>query len=136
FIPNSPLRSDEVALTFVNHATVLIQLPGLTILTDPVWSKRVSPLSWVGPKRVRAPGIDFDSLPKIDWVIISHNHYDHMDLATLKKLNRSFSPRILVPLGDKTRLNSQGIDKVEEMDWWDTTSVNSETSITFTPTQH
>ena len=133
---NAPLNSDQVAMTFVNHATVLIQLPGFTILTDPVWSKRASPLSWIGPKRVREPGIEFASLPKIDLVIVSHNHYDHMDLATLKKLNQRFSPQIFVPLGDKTRLNSAGIKKVEEMDWWDTTSVSSETSITFTPTRH
>lgn len=130
------LGSDQVAITFVNHATVLIQLPGLNVLTDPVWSKRVSPLRWVGPKRVREPGIDFDSLPGIDLVIISHNHYDHMDLASLKKLNQRFSPRMLVPLGDKALLNSEGIEKVSEMDWWDAASANSETSITFTPIRH
>ena len=133
---NCELRSDQIAITFINHATVLIQLPELNILTDPVWSKRVSPVSWSGPKRVREPGIDFDSLPKIDLVLISHNHYDHMDLTTLKRLNQRFSPRMLAPLGDRTRLKSEGIDKIEEMDWWNTTVGNPTSSITFTPTQH
>jgi L-ascorbate metabolism protein UlaG (beta-lactamase superfamily) len=132
----STLGSDQVAITFVNHATVLIQLPGLNILTDPVWSERVSPHSWFGPKRVRKPGIPFDSLPRIDLVIVSHNHYDHMDLDALKRLHLRFSPRMLVPLGNKAILESEGIEKVEEMEWWDTTGVNLETSITFTPTQH
>ena len=111
---NCALRSDQIAITFINHATVLIQLPELNILTDPVWSKRVSPLSWSGPKRVREPGIDFDSLPKIDLVLISHNHYDHMDLTTLKRLNQRFSPQMLAPLGDRPRLKSEGIGKVEK----------------------
>ena len=142
FVENRPvlnldcaLRPDQIAITFINHATVLIQLPEINILTDPVWSKRVSPLTWSGPKRVREPGIAFDALPEIDLVLISHNHYDHMDLTTLRRLNRRFSPRMLAPLGDRTLLNSEGICQVEEMDWWNTTVVNP-TSITFTPTQH
>jgi L-ascorbate metabolism protein UlaG (beta-lactamase superfamily) len=81
-----------------NHATVLIQLPGINILTDPVWSNRVSPLTWIGLERVRVPGIAFDSLPEINLVLISDNHYDHMDLTTLKRLNRRFSPRMFAPL--------------------------------------
>jgi L-ascorbate metabolism protein UlaG (beta-lactamase superfamily) len=133
---NSHLITQQVAITFVNHATLLIQLPGLNILTDPIWCKRASPFNWAGPKRVRKPGIDFDSLPKIDLVMISHNHYDHMDLETLKRLNQRFSSRMVVPLGDKALLKSEGIENVEEMDWWDKISMNPETSITFTPTQH
>src|SRR3954468_1413987 len=76
------LQANQVAVTFVNHATLLLQIAGFNILTDPVWSKRVSPLNFVGPKRVRPPGIAFDELPKIDLVLVSHNHYDHLDLAT------------------------------------------------------
>ena len=133
---NSPLSAHQVAITFVNHATLLIQLQGLNILTDPIWSNRASPFTWSGPKRVRKPGIDFDALPKIDFVVISHNHYDHMDLETLKRLDERFSPRMLAPLGDKATLSSAGITKIDEMDWWDSTSINSETSIVFTPTRH
>jgi L-ascorbate metabolism protein UlaG (beta-lactamase superfamily) len=133
---NSSLTFDQVGITFVNHATLLIQLPGLNILTDPIFSERASPFSWIGPRRVRKPGIAFESLPKIDTVIISHNHYDHLDVATLKRLHETFSPQILIPLGNKAILNTEDIGKIEEMDWWDTGSLNSETSITFTPSQH
>jgi len=130
------LDLDSIALTFVNHTTFLIQLPQLNILTDPVWSKRVSPVSWFGPKRVRTPGIKFEDLPKIDVIIISHNHYDHLDIATLKRLNKRFSPRILVPLGDKDLIKSLGIKNVQELDWWESVQINAATRITFTPTQH
>jgi L-ascorbate metabolism protein UlaG (beta-lactamase superfamily) len=129
------LEGRTVAVTFVNHASVLLQFPGFTILTDPVWAERVSPFSFVGPKRVREPGIPFDKLPKIDWVLISHNHYDHMDLDTLKKLHDRFAPAFFVPLGDKDLLESQGIGRVTEMDWWDRFS-EGEWELTFAPTQH
>lgn len=131
-----PLGPEQVAVTFVNHATVLTQLPGLNILTDPIWSERASPFSWVGPQRVRAPGIAWEDLPKIGLVLISHNHYDHMDLPTLKKLSRRDRPLILVPLGDKTLLRSQGIKYLEELDWWDQLPINGEITVTFAPTQH
>jgi Beta-lactamase superfamily domain len=126
FVENHPdphldrrLASHQAAVTFINHATVLIQVAGCNILTDPVWSERVSPLSWLGPKRVREPGIPFDALPRIDLVLVSHNHYDHMDLKTLRSLSERFAPRILVPLGDKALLESAGVNHVEELDWWE-----------------
>ncbi len=80
------LKSHQAALTFVNHATFLIQYSQLNVLTDPVWSKRASPFQWLGPKRVREPGIALSQLPKINLILISHNHYDHLDCNTLKKL--------------------------------------------------
>lgn len=130
------LGQDGIALTFVNHVTFLIQMPGVTILTDPVWSERTSPVSWFGPRRVRDPGLAFDALPFVDVVLISHNHYDHLDLATLKQLNARFSPLFLVPLGNRALLESAGIANVQEMDWWDARDVSSATRITFTPSQH
>lgn len=143
FVENHPdshldcgLVSDQAAVTFVNHATVLIQLAGYNILTDPIWSERASPLSWIGPKRVREPGIAFEELPRIDLVVVSHNHYDHMDLDTLKRLSERFAPRILVPLGDKALIESAGINRVEELDWWETFELTPETHVIFTPTQH
>jgi L-ascorbate metabolism protein UlaG (beta-lactamase superfamily) len=126
---------DEIKITFVNHATTLIQTSLLTILTDPVWSERVSPVSWAGPKRVRDPGVAFDKLPKIDVVLISHNHYDHLDLPILKKLNEKFHPTFLVPLGNKNFFNRHGIENVIEMDWWRSYVINTAT-IVFLPTQH
>lgn len=95
------LETGAMAITFINHATFLVQFPKLNILTDPVWYNRASPIKWLGPKRVRKPGVTLDSLPKIDLVLLSHNHYDHLDKLTLKALNQRFSPLVLVPLGDK-----------------------------------
>jgi L-ascorbate metabolism protein UlaG (beta-lactamase superfamily) len=130
------LKPDDLALTFVNHATFLIQFSQLNILTDPVWANCASPVSWFGPKRVRPCGISFDCLPKIDIILLSHNHYDHLDIETLKKLNTRFSPKVFVPIGDKTLIESIGIKNVQEFDWWDDLQVDADTCITFAPTQH
>lgn len=101
--------------TWVGHATVLVQVPGLNILTDPVWSERAGPFGF-GPKRVAAPGIAFDDLPKVDVVLLSHNHYDHMDVATLKRLWERDRPLIVTPLGNDTILRGEGIEAVA-LDW-------------------
>lgn len=130
------LGADEIALTFVNHATFLIQIGGINILTDPVWSKRVSPVSWIGPARVRKPGIDFETLPRIDLILISHNHYDHLDLPTLERLNRKFAPKILAPIGDQPRLASIGCQDVVELDWWEAVEIRPGLRVSFAPTQH
>src|SRR3546814_12594273 len=90
--------------TWVGHATLLVQTQGLNILTDPIWSERASPFTFTGPKRVRAPGIRFDDLPKIDFVLLSHNHYDHMDMPTLKRLWERDGPLIVTGLGTGTLL--------------------------------
>lgn len=136
--PNLPeeLDPNTVAVTFVNHATMLIQVKGVNILTDPVWSERTSPFQWIGPKRVREPGLSWDELPKIDVVIISHNHYDHMDEGTLKRLAARDQPLILVPLGDRVHVASFGSQRVEEMDWWQERKINEDLKIVFTPAQH
>ena len=133
---NKALSDNEVAVTFINHATVLIQVQGAYILTDPVWSERASPVSFAGPKRVRRPGIELSELPQIDFVILSHNHYDHMDLPTLKALNERFSPTFLVPLGDREKIENLGAEQVIELDWWQTLPVSSDLEFVFTPTQH
>jgi L-ascorbate metabolism protein UlaG (beta-lactamase superfamily) len=139
-LPASPasldLSENEVAITFVNHATALIQLKGYNILTDPVWSERVGPLSWVGPKRKRLPGLSFDELPKIDLVLVSHNHYDHLDLPTLKMLDDRFSPKIIVPLGNKALLKMSEIRNVEEMDWWGSLPFDSSLTVDMVPAHH
>jgi L-ascorbate metabolism protein UlaG (beta-lactamase superfamily) len=133
---NEQLGPADIALTFVNHASFLIQLPRLNILTDPVWSTRVSPIGWVGPKRVRDPGVKLEQLPKIDVIVISHNHYDHLDIETLKILNKRFAPKVLCAVGDKALIESIGIRNVCELDWWESVEINPDTRITFTPTQH
>ncbi|WP_062731766.1 MBL fold metallo-hydrolase [Sphingobium abikonense] len=102
--------------TWVGHATVLVQAAGLNILTDPIWSNYASPFPPLGPRRVAQPGIRFDDLPKIDLVLISHNHYDHMDLPTLKRLWARDRPRIVTSLGNDTILKDQGIPATA-LDW-------------------
>ncbi len=113
-----PRRSDELRVTFVNHATVLLQFDGINVLTDPIWSARSSPFTWIGPKRVRPPGIRFEDLPPIDLVVVSHDHYDHCDLPTLKRLAEAFRPQFLVPLNLAPLLRDEGIHAVHELDWW------------------
>jgi L-ascorbate metabolism protein UlaG (beta-lactamase superfamily) len=115
-VPPRTVTGDEMRVTWVGHSTVLVQTAGLNILTDPIWSERASPFSFMGPKRVREPGIRFEDLPHIDLVLVSHNHYDHMDLPTLKRLWERDHPRIVTSLGNDTILRGEGIDSVA-LDW-------------------
>ena len=117
--PRPPKRVDDLRVTFVNHATMLIQMDGMNVLTDPIWSDRCSPFSFAGPKRHRPPGIRFDDLPEIDVVLVSHNHYDHCDLPTLRALQSRFRCPILTPLGNSALLWRHGIRAID-MDWWET----------------
>lgn len=134
-LPQSP-KDKSIAITFVNHATFAIQSSDTVILTDPVWSKRVSPFTWIGPKRFGPPGIGLDELQRVDAVLISHNHYDHMDIETLLKIRDKFNPVFVVALGDKKHLEKAGIhENVRELDWWQSISVGN-THIMFTPCQH
>jgi len=109
--------------TVVNHATVLIQADGLNLLTDPIWSERASPVQWAGPRRFVPPGIRFEDLPHIDAVLISHNHYDHLDLPTLKRLKAAHDPMFYVGLGEGATLREVGISKITELDWWQSASL-------------
>jgi len=115
-VPPRRVGGEAMLVTWIGHATVLVQTQGLNILTDPIWSERASPFSSVGPKRVRAPGVRFEDLPKMDLVLVSHNHYDHMDLATLKQLWRRDRPAIVTSLGNDTILRAAGIPATA-LDW-------------------
>ena len=116
--PPARIEGDDLRVTFVNHATVLIQTRGLNILTDPHWSERASPFSFYGPKRVHAPGVAFEDLPKIDAVLVSHNHYDHFDLKTLQRLYDRDRARIFFGLGNDAVLAKYRSDlKSEILDW-------------------
>jgi L-ascorbate metabolism protein UlaG (beta-lactamase superfamily) len=95
-------QQQDLRVTMIGHATLLIQTAGMNILTDPVWSDRASPVRFAGPRRVTGPGIRFDDLPRIDLVLLSHNHYDHLDLMTLRRLHQAHAPVILTPLGNDT----------------------------------
>ncbi|HKW39994.1 MAG TPA: MBL fold metallo-hydrolase [Gemmatimonadales bacterium] len=128
---------DDVAVTFIGHATFLIQVGHTNLLIDPVYSERASPVSFAGPRRVRAPGVRFDDLPAISLALLSHNHYDHCDLETLRALDRRFGPRVVTPLGNAPLLRSAGVRQVEELDWWQTaTTAHDRLTITLTPAQH
>jgi len=123
--------------TIVGHASVLIQAGGLNVLTDPVWSQRASPLPFAGPRRVEAPGIAFEALPQIDAVLLSHNHYDHMDLATLRRLNVQHRPLMVTPLGNDAILRRaiHGV-RVVAGDWWDRIEIGDGGAVTIVPAYH
>jgi L-ascorbate metabolism protein UlaG (beta-lactamase superfamily) len=136
--PAPPRRVGDGALrvTMVNHSTVLLQLDGLNILTDPVWSPRLGLEGQVGVRRHRAPGIPFDSLPPIDIVLLSHDHYDHMDIPTLLRLQRRFHPRIITGLGNPAFLASQGVQGAEQLDWWQAAPLAPGMRVTAVPARH
>ncbi|HPI39755.1 MAG TPA: MBL fold metallo-hydrolase [Pseudobdellovibrionaceae bacterium] len=133
-IQSIPKSENRINIIFVNHATVLIQIGELNILTDPIWSDRASPFSFLGPKRVRKPGIEIEKLPPIHVILISHNHYDHLDLPTLQILSQKFNPLILVPLGNQSWLKGEGIIS-NELDWGQSQIVG-EYKITFEKAYH
>jgi len=123
-------------VTWVGHSTLLVQLDGVNFLTDPTWSLRVGPWSGrLGVRRFTPPGIAFDDLPPIDFVLISHDHYDHLDEPTVRRLVRTFNPRFVVPLGIKAWLADRGITNVSELDWGQTITVKG-LEIVCTPAQH
>ncbi len=133
--PRARVPGIELVATLVNHATVLIQTNSVNIITDPIYSKRASPFSFVGPQRFTNPGVAFDDLPPIDLILISHNHYDHLDIATLKRLVARDNPHILAPLGNMSFLRKHGI-KSTELDWWQSETLIHDLSVMCVPAQH
>jgi len=135
--PKPPaLVNSGIRITFINHTTFLIQIKGLNILTDPIWSDRASPFSWAGPKRMRNPGIRFEDLPHIHAVFLSHNHYDHLDLPSLKNIVQKFNPRIFTGLGVGEFLEKHDMDFFVEMDWWQEFLISKDATLTAVPAQH
>jgi glyoxylase-like metal-dependent hydrolase (beta-lactamase superfamily II) len=113
--PSKPppcVDGNDLRVTLINHSTVLLQQSGANILTDPIWPERASPLSWIGPRRHRKPGVRWEDLPRIGVVLLSHNHYDHLDLATLRRLTDRGSSQFIVPTGVAQLLRSHGIGPV------------------------
>jgi L-ascorbate metabolism protein UlaG (beta-lactamase superfamily) len=124
-------------VTYINHATILIQMDGINILTDPIWSQRAGPASWFGVKRVRAPGVRFEQLPPIDYVLVSHDHYDHLDLPTVEKLARDHRPEFIVGLGVGRHLESCSTCRIIELDWWQAYQpAGLSMRVIFVPAQH
>jgi L-ascorbate metabolism protein UlaG (beta-lactamase superfamily) len=129
-------EKDPIRITFINHSTFLIQVDGVNIITDPVYSKRVSPFSWAGPKRMKLPGIRFEDLPRIDVVLLSHNHYDHLDLQTVRTLFGAHHPTFITPLGVKAFLEQEKIKGAIELDWWQMHQLKNSTRVQAVPAQH
>ena len=135
-LPPEQAEPGEVAVTYVGQATFLVQVPGCNILTDPIFSERASPVSWAGPKRARAPGIAMEALPPIALVLLSHNHYDHMDLPTLRTLQKRWSPKIVTGLGNGDYLRGKGIGNTVDLDWWQSVEAQPGIKVTYVPAQH
>ncbi|WFU01491.1 MBL fold metallo-hydrolase [Rhizobium sp. CB3171] len=135
--PDKRVFGDSLRVTMIGHASILIQAAGLNILTDPVWSERVSPFTFIGPKRAVPPGIRFEDLPPIDLVLVSHNHYDHLDLATLKRLHEAHEPKILTPLGNDAIIRRSVPDaRIMTMDWGDRIAVTNGVTVDAEPCHH
>ncbi len=132
--PTESVDPGMVAITFINHSTFLIRFANFVVLTDPIFSERCSPVDWAGPKRVRPPGLNLADLPRPDVVLVSHNHYDHMDIASLHTLQQRHAPVFVSMLGNGTTLATVGI-KAIELDWWQHTVIGP-LHLTATPARH
>lgn len=130
-------RVERLRVTMVGHATLLIQIAGLNILTDPVWSDRASPLGFAGPRRVTSPGVELAALPPIDAILLSHNHYDHLDMASLKALHARHDPLIITPLGNDTIVHRYlPTARIQAGDWGDHFDVAPGARVHIVPALH
>ena len=127
----------DLHVTYINHATLLIQQHGLNILTDPLWSQRASPFEFIGPKRFHPPGLSMDQLPPIDLILVSHNHYDHLDLESLRQLGERFPQvRVVTGLGNAALIREAGLHQIDELDWWQKIPLNEQLTLHAVPAQH
>lgn len=133
--PPAP-RGREIVATWINHATFLLQTPRGNLLTDPHFSARCGPFGVVGPRRVHPPGVALTDLPRIDLILLSHDHYDHCDLATLRALRRIHDPLVITPLRNRDLLTRAGLHHAVELDWWQAHSPAAGLAITVTPSRH
>jgi N-acyl-phosphatidylethanolamine-hydrolysing phospholipase D len=135
-ISHPRVRVTDAAATWIGHSTVLLQLGGLNVLTDPVFSQRAFPVQWIGPRRVMDPALPIDALPPLDVVLLSHNHYDHLDKAAVKRIAREHpGAKWVVPLGLGAYVRPWGVREIVELDWWQETTIDG-LRVTATPARH
>ncbi len=130
------LSSKQNSATWISHSTVLLKIDGITLLTDPVFAHTIGPLPWLGMTRKTPPALKIESLPPIDIVLISHNHYDHLDVYSIKTLLTLYSPIVIAPLGNGALLKSLGCSRVIELDWWESFRATPLLNIVLTPALH
>jgi L-ascorbate metabolism protein UlaG (beta-lactamase superfamily) len=130
-----PRGQARAAITFIGHSTFLVQTPSGNVITDPVYSMRAGPFGRFGPRRVRCPAVAFDDLPHVGTVLLSHNHYDHCDLHTLRALQDRFQPLVITAAGNARLLRGAGMTNIEELDWWQACTASA-LAVTLTPAQH
>jgi L-ascorbate metabolism protein UlaG (beta-lactamase superfamily) len=135
FPPPGRAAPDRISATFIGHSTFLVQIGGVRVLTDPIWSERCSPVRFAGPRRARRPGQNLDALPGVDLLLVTHNHYDHMDLPTLRQVRKRWAPRVATGLGNARHLAKAGISTAVELDWWQSTELAG-ALVTYVPAQH
>jgi L-ascorbate metabolism protein UlaG (beta-lactamase superfamily) len=133
--PPGRAAPDRISATFIGHSTFLLQIGGVSVLTDPIWSERCSPVSFAGPRRARRPGQSLDALPGVDIVLVTHNHYDHMDLPTLRQVRKRWGPRAATGLRNARHLAKAGIRSAVELDWWHGIELAG-ARVTYVPAQH
>ena len=126
----------RITVTWIGHSSFLIRIGALTLLTDPVFALHAGPFGRLGPRRVRAPGISLDRLPRIYLILQSHNHYDHLDLAAQRALARRDTPTVVTPLGNRSYLPGAARPRTTELDWWETMVPRPGVQVTLVPAQH
>lgn len=135
FPPPPRAAQNRISTTFIGHSTFFLQIGGVRVLTDPIWSERCSPVGFAGPHRVRRPGQSLDALPAVDLLLVSHNHYDHMDLPTLRQVRARWAPCTATGLGNSHHLAKAGIRSAVELDWWQSAELAG-ARVTYVPAQH
>jgi L-ascorbate metabolism protein UlaG (beta-lactamase superfamily) len=133
--PPGRAAADRISVTFIGHSTFYLQIGGIRVLTDPIWSERCSPVSFAGPRRARSPGQKLDALPGVDLLLVSHNHYDHMDLPTLRQVRKRWAPLVATGLDNARHLAKAGIRTAHELDWWQSVELAG-ARVTYVPAQH
>lgn len=132
----APPREGHAAATFIGHSSFLLRFATTSLLIDPVWSERASPVSWAGPRRVRGPALEFGALPSIDAILLTHDHYDHLDLPTVRRLVREHRSRVVTTAGNAAWLARRGVPGAVELDWWDDTDLGDGRRAVLVPARH